>query len=148
MLLPASSNPIHLVRTVDHGGYKHLTNSFIVARVDFFNCVLANTPRYQLSRIRSVLNIAARIIDRPIALRPHNSNIMRPTALAAGTSTDGRKENRFITRHCSCGGYSLAHLRDASRARISLHQQLLRQSVSVYSNPCTSGSPFLRRLRR
>ena len=37
-------------------------NSFVIARVDYRNGILAGLPKYQLSRIQSVLNVAARIV--------------------------------------------------------------------------------------
>ena len=39
-----------------------LVNSFIIARVDYCNSILAGLPKYQLSRIQSVPNVAARIV--------------------------------------------------------------------------------------
>ena len=39
-----------------------LVNSFVIARVDYCNSILAGLPKYQLSRIQSVLNVAARIV--------------------------------------------------------------------------------------
>ena len=39
-----------------------LVNSFIIARIDFCNSILAGLPRYQISRIQSILNVAARLI--------------------------------------------------------------------------------------
>ena len=39
-----------------------LMNSFIIARVDYCNSILAGPPKQQLARIQSVLNVAARII--------------------------------------------------------------------------------------
>ena len=39
-----------------------LVNSFIIARVDYCNRILAGLPKYQLSRIQSVLDVAARIV--------------------------------------------------------------------------------------
>ena len=39
-----------------------LMNSFIIARVDYCNSILTGLPKYQLTRIQSVLNIAARIV--------------------------------------------------------------------------------------
>ena len=37
-------------------------NSFVIARVDYCNSILAGLPKYQLSRIQSVLNVGARIV--------------------------------------------------------------------------------------
>ena len=39
-----------------------LVNSFAIIRVDYCNSILAGLPKYQLSRIQSVLNVAARIM--------------------------------------------------------------------------------------
>ena len=39
-----------------------LVNSFVIARVDYCKSILAGLPKYQLSRIQSVLNVAARIV--------------------------------------------------------------------------------------
>ena len=39
-----------------------LANSFVIARVDYCNSILAELPKYQLSRIQSVLNVAAQIV--------------------------------------------------------------------------------------
>ena len=39
-----------------------LVNSFLIARIDFCNSMLAGLPRYQISRIQSILNVAARLI--------------------------------------------------------------------------------------
>ena len=39
-----------------------LVNSFVIARVDYCNSILARLPKYQLSRIQSVLNVAVRIV--------------------------------------------------------------------------------------
>ena len=39
-----------------------LVNSFVIARVDYCNSILAGLPKYQLSRIQSVLNVAVRIV--------------------------------------------------------------------------------------
>ena len=39
-----------------------LVNSFVIARVDYCNSILAWLPKYQLSRNQSVLNVAARIV--------------------------------------------------------------------------------------
>ena len=39
-----------------------LVNSFIIARVDYCNSILAGLPKYQLSHIQSVLDVAARIV--------------------------------------------------------------------------------------
>ena len=39
-----------------------LLNSFGIARVDYYNSILAVLPKYQLSRIQSVLNVTARIV--------------------------------------------------------------------------------------
>ena len=39
-----------------------LVNSFVIARVDYCNSILAGLSKYQLSRIQSVLNVAARIV--------------------------------------------------------------------------------------
>ena len=40
----------------------HLVNTFIIARVDYCNSILVWLPKYQLNRMQSVLNVAARII--------------------------------------------------------------------------------------
>ena len=39
-----------------------LVNSFVIARVDYCNSILAGPPKYQPSRIQSVLNVSARIV--------------------------------------------------------------------------------------
>ena len=39
-----------------------LVNSFLIARVDYCNSILAGLPKYQLSRIQSVLHVAAWIV--------------------------------------------------------------------------------------
>ena len=39
-----------------------LVNSFIIARIDFCNSILAALPRYQISRIQSILNVGVRLI--------------------------------------------------------------------------------------
>ena len=39
-----------------------LVNSFVISRVDYCNSLLAGLPKYQLDRIESVLNVAARLI--------------------------------------------------------------------------------------
>ena len=39
-----------------------LINSFIIARIDFCKSILAELPRYQISRIQSILNVASRLI--------------------------------------------------------------------------------------
>ena len=39
-----------------------LINSFVIARVNYCNRILARLPKYQLSHIQSVLNVAARIM--------------------------------------------------------------------------------------
>jgi len=41
---------------------KTVVNSFVISRVDYFNRLLARVPRYQLNRLQSVLNTAARLI--------------------------------------------------------------------------------------
>ena len=37
-------------------------NSFVISRVDYCNSLLAGVPRYQLDRLQSVMNTAARLI--------------------------------------------------------------------------------------
>ena len=37
-------------------------NSFIIARVDYCNRILAGVPKYQLDRLQSILNVATRLI--------------------------------------------------------------------------------------
>jgi len=51
---------------------KTVVNSFVISRVDYCNSLLAGVPRYQLDRLQSVMNTAARLIigakkvpDRP-----------------------------------------------------------------------------------
>ena len=39
-----------------------LVNSLVISRVDYCNSLLAGPPKYQLDRIQSVLNVAARLI--------------------------------------------------------------------------------------
>ena len=39
-----------------------LVNSFIITRIDYCNSILAGLPKYQLSRIQSVLNVVARLV--------------------------------------------------------------------------------------
>ena len=39
-----------------------LVNSFVIARVDYCSSIFAGLPKYQLSRIQSVLNVAAQIV--------------------------------------------------------------------------------------
>ena len=41
---------------------KMLVTSFIISRVDYCNSILAGIPRYQISRVQSILNVAARVI--------------------------------------------------------------------------------------
>jgi len=41
---------------------KTVVNSFVISRVDYCNSLLAAVPRYQLHRLQSVLNTAARLI--------------------------------------------------------------------------------------
>ena len=41
---------------------KMLVNSFIITRVDYCNSILAGIPKYQISRVQSILNVAARVI--------------------------------------------------------------------------------------
>ena len=36
--------------------------SFVIARIDYCSSILAGLPKYQLSRIQSVINVAARIV--------------------------------------------------------------------------------------
>ena len=39
-----------------------LVNSFILSRVDYSNSIMAVVPKYQLDRLQSILNVAARLI--------------------------------------------------------------------------------------
>jgi len=39
-----------------------IVNSFVISRVDYCNSLLAGVPRYQLDRLQSVINTAARLI--------------------------------------------------------------------------------------
>ena len=39
-----------------------LVNFFVIARIEYCNSIFAGQPKYQLSRIQSVLNVAARIV--------------------------------------------------------------------------------------
>jgi len=39
-----------------------IVNSFIISRIDYCNSLLAGAPRYQLDRLQSVLNTAARLL--------------------------------------------------------------------------------------
>ena len=41
---------------------KAVVNSFVISRVDYCNSLLAGVPRYQLDRLQSVQNTAARLI--------------------------------------------------------------------------------------
>ena len=41
---------------------KTVINSFVISRVDYCNGLLAGVPRYQLDRLQSVMNTAARLI--------------------------------------------------------------------------------------
>jgi len=41
---------------------KAVVNSFVICRVDYCNSLLAGAPRYQLDRLQSVLNTAARLL--------------------------------------------------------------------------------------
>ena len=41
---------------------KTVVNSFVISRVDYCNGLLAGVPRYQLDRLQSVMNTAARLI--------------------------------------------------------------------------------------
>ena len=41
---------------------KKLVNSFIISRVDYCNSILAGIPKYQISHVQSILNVAARVI--------------------------------------------------------------------------------------
>jgi len=42
-------------------GRKTVVNSFVIFRVDYCNSLLAGVPRYQLDRLQSVMNTAARL---------------------------------------------------------------------------------------
>jgi len=43
-------------------GRQEEVNSFVISRVDYCNSLLAGVPRYQLDRLQSVMNTAARLI--------------------------------------------------------------------------------------
>ena len=45
-------------------GAKTLINSFIISRLDYCNGILVNLPQYQLHRVQSIFNAAARFIYR------------------------------------------------------------------------------------
>ena len=39
-----------------------ISNLFIISRVDYCNSILAGVPKYQLDRLQSILNVAARML--------------------------------------------------------------------------------------
>ena len=41
---------------------KMLVSSFIISRVDYYSSILAGIPKYQIGRVQSILNVAARVI--------------------------------------------------------------------------------------
>jgi len=41
---------------------KAIVNSFVISRIDYCNSLLAETPRYLLDRLQSVMNAAARLL--------------------------------------------------------------------------------------
>ena len=61
MLIPYSSYKIHY-ELADETTTEMLVNSFIINRVDYCNSILAGIPNYQISRVQSILNVAARVI--------------------------------------------------------------------------------------
>ena len=50
------------VRALPMDAAKAVVNSFVISRVDYCNSLLAGAPRYQLDRLQSVLNTAARLL--------------------------------------------------------------------------------------
>ena len=49
-------------RSLTKTATKMLVNSFIISRVDYCNSILAGIPKYQISRVQSILNVEARVI--------------------------------------------------------------------------------------
>ena len=49
---------------------KAVVNSFVIPRVDYCNSLLAGAPRYQLDRLQSVMNTAARLL---VSAKKHDS---------------------------------------------------------------------------
>ena len=79
-----------------------LINSFIITRIDFCNSILAGLPRYQSSRIHSILNVAARLIHG-------HSRCERITPTLRDRMHWLRVPERIVlnvvcwsTRHCMC----------------------------------------------
>ena len=65
-LVRASCYQLRRIKSIRHDLPKsttiQLVNSFIISRVDYCNSILAGVPKYQLDRLQSILNVAARLI--------------------------------------------------------------------------------------
>ena len=51
----------HIRRSLDKSSVKALLHAFVTSRLDYCNSLLAGQPQYQLDRLQSVLNCAARL---------------------------------------------------------------------------------------
>ena len=50
------------VKSLPADAAKSVVNSFVISRIDYCNCLLAGCHKYQLDRLQSVMNTAARLI--------------------------------------------------------------------------------------
>ena len=58
------------VRSLPADAAKSVVNSFVISRIGYCNCLLAGCHKYQLDRLQTVMNTAARII---LGLRKYDS---------------------------------------------------------------------------
>ena len=58
------------VRSLPADATKSVVNSFFISRIDYCNCLLAGCHKYQLDRLQTVTNTAARLI---LGLRKYDS---------------------------------------------------------------------------
>jgi len=76
---------------------KAVVNSFVISRIDCCNSLLAGIPRYELDRLQSVLNTAARLLDYWSA--PRNTIILNTWCWTVFT---GFRFHNASSSSCAC----------------------------------------------
>ena len=101
---------------------KMLINSFIISRVDYYNSILAGIPKYQISRVQSILNVEARVTYCQACFDHVTSTLW---------------DRLYWLRACLCTRHSTDPLWPTSPSTAPLSHQ-----VGVYAHLCSSDSAF------
>ena len=130
MLLPPSSYQIHQA-LAETATIKILINSFIISWVDYCNSILVEITKYQISRVQSILNIAAWVISgqaRFDHVTPTLTDWLHWLHVPERIQSKGA---------CLCTRYSTDPLLPTSPSTA-----LLSHQIGIYVHLCSSASAF------